>query len=59
MQILLQYAAVRDDDDQLQPGEEEPSVIKGLLPCIFGILGVAFSIWLVVYFYLPPQSKWM
>ena len=44
-------------DDEQQAEEEEQSVIKGLLPCMVGVGGVALAIWLVVYLYLPPQSR--
>ena len=37
---------------------EEQSIVKGLLPCIVGIGGVALGIWLFIYIlYEPPQSK--
>ena len=42
---------------EMKDAEEEQSVIKGLLPCILGVGGVAIAIWLFVYLlYMPPQS---
>lgn len=42
---------------EMKDVEEEQSVIKGLLPCILGVGGVAIAIWLFVYLlYMPPQS---
>ena len=50
------YNAGADEHD-IKANDEEPSVIKGLLPCILSIGGVAIAIWLFIYFYVPPQSK--
>ena len=46
-------AAVKADKSrQEEEEEEEQSIIKGLLPCILGIGGVAFAIWFGVYFFV-------
>lgn len=56
MWLLYIPADVREDDRQQPAEEEEQSIIKGLLPCIAGVGGVAIAIWLFVYLYVPPQS---
>lgn len=53
------HAGGKGSEQQHEAEEEEQSIIKGLLPCILGIGGVAIGIWLFIYMfiYVPPQSK--
>lgn len=53
------HSFVHVDDDHQQVEEEEQSIIKGLLPCVVGIVGVALAIWFGVYLNLPLQSRWI
>ena len=53
------HAAVNGADKSRQEEEEEEeeqSVIKGLLPCILGVGGVAFAIWIGIYLWVAPQG---
>ena len=55
--FVFTHAAVKDEGQRA--GEEEESIIKGLLPCVAGVGGVAIALWVVVYLYayVPPHSK--
>ena len=53
------HAAVSGADKSQQEEEEEEeeqSVIKGLLPCILGVGGVAFAIWIGIYVWVAAQG---